>query len=75
MTTPRRTSGAAIRDRRKAAGLTQRQLAEQFGYQITAISHWEAGRHNPASGVLLDLARVLKCQVEDLFEQPPVAIK
>lgn len=49
-----------IRSFRKAAGLTQEQLAEAVGVTVGAVSKWEAGLSNP------DLAMIVK--LADLFE-------
>ncbi|MDI9469029.1 MAG: helix-turn-helix transcriptional regulator [Bacillota bacterium] len=39
--------GAAIRDARTAAGLTQVELAERMGRKQVEIARWEAGRYTP----------------------------
>ena len=49
-----------IRSFRKAAGLTQEQLAEAVGVTVGAVSKWEASLSNP------DLAMIVK--LADLFE-------
>lgn len=36
-----------LEERRKAAGLTQAQLAKKLDVGQTAISHWECGRWVP----------------------------
>jgi Predicted transcriptional regulators len=37
------TIGERIRDARKAAGLTQQELAEKVGIRNTSVSKWESG--------------------------------
>jgi transcriptional regulator with XRE-family HTH domain len=37
------TIGGRIRDARKAAGLTQRELAQKLGVRNTTVSKWESG--------------------------------
>lgn len=39
--------GIRLRDARKAAGLTQQQVAEEFNITRQAISGWECGKHEP----------------------------
>ena len=38
-----------IRDARKAAGLTQKQLAAQLGIAQARISEYESGQHEPSA--------------------------
>ncbi|QUS41498.1 transcriptional regulator [Tardiphaga alba] len=52
--------GAVIRDRRKAKGLTQTDLAKQIGVRQSWVSDIESGRHdNPGLGILLQVCKVL----------------
>ncbi len=51
--------GKAIRAQRKAAGLTQEQLAERCGYDPTYISMLENGHRNPPVLTLFNIARHL----------------
>jgi len=59
--------GRFIAERRKAAGLTQMQLAEKLGITDRAISKWENGRAMPDSSIMLDLCEILKISVNDLL--------
>jgi len=55
---------------RKAAGLSQQQLAEQSGLSIGTISKHEQGVINGVDGDTLDaLCMVLRCERHDLFCQ------
>ncbi len=52
---------ALVREYRRAAGLTQRQLAERSGLSIAAVRDLEQGRsHRPRSGSLTALADALR---------------
>ena len=52
--------GALVRERRRAAGLTQRQLAERSGLSVAAVRDLEQGRsRRPRQGSLDALARAL----------------
>jgi putative molybdopterin biosynthesis protein len=56
-----------LRSRRQAAGLSQKQLAQMAGITRQAVSAVEANQYSPATSVALQLARALRCRVEDLF--------
>lgn len=63
------TVGRNIKARRKAAGLTQHDLAVALGRgdQMT-VSRWERGEHKPSDDYLLLLADVLACVPADFYE-------
>lgn len=52
-------TGQQIAERRKALGLTQKELAEQLHVTDKAVSKWERGINFPDLGLLENLARVL----------------
>lgn len=56
-----------LRQKRQSAGLSQKQLADMAGITRQAVSAVEAHHYSPATSVALQLARVLRCRVEDLF--------
>ena len=64
--------GAAIREHRVRAGLTQAQLAEQAGIGRPHLNHIEGGRKNPTVVVLVHLAHTLGVAPGDLL-QPAAA--
>lgn len=55
--------GEAIRRLRKEAGLSQEQLAELAGTDLTQIGGLERGVRNPSYSTLLRLATALQVQV------------
>lgn len=59
--------GNFIAQKRKAAGLTQKQLAEKLNISFQAISKWEKGMAMPGSDVLIRLANELQVNVEDIL--------
>ena len=59
--------GKFISERRKAAGLTQMQLAERLNITDRAVSKWETGKSLPDSSIMLALCDVLKITVNDLL--------
>lgn len=65
----------AIRSLREAAGLTQVELAAELGYQSSSIvTMWESGDRKVPSDKLPQLARILGCTINDLFEDNEKAV-
>ena len=56
-----------LRAKRQALALSQKQLADLAGITRQAVSALEANHYSPATSVALQLARALRCRVEDLF--------
>ncbi|HSK30639.1 MAG TPA: substrate-binding domain-containing protein [Candidatus Limnocylindria bacterium] len=56
-----------LREKRQAAGLSQKQLADMAGITRQAVAAVETNQYSPATSVALQLARALHCRVEDLF--------
>ena len=56
-----------LRAKRQALGLSQKQLADLAGITRQAVSAVEANQYSPATSVALQLARALRCRVEELF--------
>ena len=59
--------GGYILHLRKAAGMTQKELAEQLGVSFQAVSKWENGDALPDTGLLLDLCNVLNTTADKLL--------
>lgn len=53
--------------RRKAAGLTQQQLANAVGVAKNTISAYETGQRFPRRDVWDKMAAVLNCEPKDLI--------
>ena len=64
---PRPRQGARLAALRRAAGLTQAELADLIGDVQPNIAYWEASEKPPRSDVLPRLAKVLGVSVEDLL--------
>lgn len=58
--------GARIRIRRKTLGLSQDDLASQIGLTFQQIQKYERGANRVSFSRLVDIARTLKCRVQDL---------
>ena len=52
---------------RKAAGLTQRELAEKIGYSEKSVSKWESGNTIAPGAMLPEIAKVLGTDIDSLF--------
>jgi len=62
--------GARIRELRRSAGLTQRELAERAGLDFTYVSKIENDRleHTPSIRAIQDLARALEADELELMD-------
>ena len=59
--------GEKIRRGRKAAGLTQRQLADRLGVSNTSVSNWEKDLSRPDADLIQALCAVLELQPNDFY--------
>lgn len=60
------TVGENIAQRRRAANLTQEQLAEKVNVHQTMIAQIEIGRKVPGFYLAVDIAKVLHCTLDEL---------
>ena len=54
---------------RNSLKLTQKQLADLLGLKRSTISMWEIGKSYPCSNKLNEIAILLHCTVNDLFDE------
>ena len=59
--------GHYIQHLRKAAGMTQKELAEKLDISFQAVSKWENGDTLPDTGILLDLCDILNTTADKLL--------
>lgn len=52
---------------REKVGLTQKEVAEKLGVDQSAVSFWETGKTHPRASLLMRLARLYGCTVDDLL--------
>lgn len=64
---PLRTTGEAIRARRLAAGISQRELAERVEVSHTQIARYEIHGAEPTVPVARRIADVLGCSIDELY--------
>lgn len=70
-----------LKDRRLALGLTQQEVANKIGVDVTTYAHYESGRRTPDIKRLRMLCSLFKISIEDHFplvrtlEYPPELLK
>lgn len=65
-----------IRDLRRAADLSQRDLAERIGVSHMSVSHWETGRNEPSARQLRLLAEAFGVPMESIaFEREAARVE
>lgn len=62
--------GVKIRILRKAAGITQAQLAEAADISVNFMGYIERGQRTPSIATLEQIAKALKVAPKELFEFP-----
>jgi molybdate-binding protein/DNA-binding XRE family transcriptional regulator len=60
----------SLREKRQQAGLTQEELADRVKLSRQALNSIEKGHAAPSTQVALQLARALRCRLEELFWLP-----
>lgn len=60
--------GENIKAARKAAGVTQAELAERLGVYQKDISRWEKGEIQPNLGTFADICRALAVSADMMLE-------
>lgn len=56
-----------LKEMRKRAGLTAREVALAMGVSFQNVYNWEAGSYLPETAKLMDLARLYGCTVDELL--------
>ncbi len=59
--------GNRIRTRRLALGITQEDLAKAVKMSVSTINRFERNKSDAKASALYDIAKVLKCRLEDFF--------
>ena len=62
------TFGEKLRQARKAAGMTQKELAEAVELKHNAISNWEKGISSPDPATIRRLCDILRMQPNFFFD-------
>ena len=70
------TQGERIKAARKAAGLTQEELAKRLGVPFQSISQWERDKRLPKYETLEKIAAAIGCDIMDLiYDETPSIYK
>lgn len=54
---------------REAVRMSQTELADKIGVQPNAVSQYESGARTPRAALLLKIAQVLGCTVDELLRE------
>ena len=60
--------GSLLRELRKEKGLTQEQLAEQFGVSNRTVSRWENGSNMPDLSMLVEIADYYDVEIREILD-------
>lgn len=58
-----------IKELREPLELTQEDIAEKLKVKRTTVSMWETGEAFPRADKLPQLAEILGCKIDDLFDK------
>lgn len=58
-----------LKHRRQKRGLTQADMADALGCRSVTYQEWEQGRHWPSAYWLPQLAALLHCSIEELYQE------
>jgi transcriptional regulator with XRE-family HTH domain len=61
--------GAKIRQCRINAGMTQEQLSEKLDVNQSHLSNIECGRAHPSLTMLMNLANILRCNIDAFLDE------
>ena len=59
-----------IKKKRISAGMTQEELSNALGVTQSAVAMWETEKAQPRAEMLIKLATVLGCTVDELLREP-----
>ncbi|WP_026665303.1 helix-turn-helix domain-containing protein [Butyrivibrio sp. FC2001] len=60
--------GGFLKELRKGKGLTQEQLAEQFGVSSRTVSRWENGNNMPDIDLLIELSDYYEVNLREILD-------
>lgn len=60
--------GENIKEARKKAGVTQKELAEQIGVYAKDISRWENGERTPSAVAFAKICKALRASADEILE-------
>jgi putative transcriptional regulator len=57
-----------LRDLRSERGWSQAELADQLNVSRQTVNALETGRYDPSLPLAFQIAKLFKCQIEDVFK-------
>lgn len=54
---------------REQANLTQQNIADTLNIRQSTVAMWESGEQFPRADKLPELAKILNCTIDDLFNE------
>lgn len=60
-----------VRELLETRGITRVQLADAMGVSTMAVHKWVSGQAYPSADKLPQLARLLNCTIDELFDGEP----
>lgn len=61
----------ALKEARKRAGLTARDVANALGFSLQNVYNWESGSYLPKTKHLTEIANLYGCTVDELLAKEP----
>lgn len=68
-----KTPMEGLQEARKRAGLSRAELASQIGVEPHTVFRYENGDRHPDVEILVALAKILDCTIDDLLGNPTAA--
>ncbi len=59
----------SIKQKREAKGFTQNEFALKLSVDRSTVAKWETGEALPRADKLPQLAEILDCKIDDLFDK------
>ncbi len=59
----------SFKKHRLSAGLTQEEVAKLLGISRTTVTMWETSDVRPKADMLLDIAKIYGCTIEELLRK------
>ena len=59
-----------LKDKRNEKGMTQQQAGDALGITQTSLSYYELGKRQPKPAMLVKMARLYGCTVDELLADP-----
>lgn len=56
---------------RESAGLSQRAAAQRLGVNQSSVCFWETGRYFPRASMLVKMAELYGCTIDELLGREP----